>query len=195
MTAARLLGALGTAAVSARRVGLGRALNALLDAGDALLLRAHAPLLKATSEQLELRGYLRHRGFLDYVAHGMREESYYRSLVVAAVDSRTTFIDAGAHIGVYTLLTCRRARRVVAFEPDPYNPAALRRNVRRSGCENVEIRAEAVAELAGHAEFRSFRSTFSGSLTPRRLTRTALFLSKRFPSTTLWTIQISRASL
>jgi FkbM family methyltransferase len=169
MTASRLLGGLGAAAVSARRVGLGRPLNALMDAADAFLLRAQAPPLKASFERLEFRGYLRHRGFLDYVARGMREESYYRSLVDAAVDSRTTFVDAGAHIGVYTLLACRRARRVVAFEPDPYNLAALRRNVRKSGCENVEIRAQAVAEQAGHAEFRAFRSTFSGSLTPREV--------------------------
>lgn len=169
MTDSRLLGTLGAAAMSARRVGLGRPLNALMDAADALLLRAQAPPLKASFGQLELRGYLRHRGFLDYVARGMREESYYRTLVDAAVDSRTTFVDAGAHIGVYTLLVCRRARRVVAFEPDPYNLAALRRNVQRGGCENVEIRSEAVAKQAGHAEFRAFRSTFSGSLAPREV--------------------------
>jgi hypothetical protein len=39
MTAARRLGALGTAAVSVRRMGLGRLLNALLDAGNGLLLQ------------------------------------------------------------------------------------------------------------------------------------------------------------
>jgi FkbM family methyltransferase len=162
-------GGLGAAAGSARRAGLGRAVNALVDATDAVLLRADLPILKATVGELELRGYLRHRGFLEYVGAGMREESYYRGLVLAAVDSQTTFVDAGAHIGVYTLLTCRHARRVVAFEPDPYNFAALRQNVDRAGCANVEIRPEAVAQRAGAAAFRAFRSTFSGSLAPREV--------------------------
>jgi FkbM family methyltransferase len=144
-------------------------MNAVMDAVDGLLVRAHAPLLKTSLEEIQLRGYLRHRGFLEYVGRGMSEETYYRSLVVGAVDSQTTFVDAGAHIGIYTLLTCRRARRVLAFEPDPYNLAALRRNVERAGCANVEIRPEAVAEQAGDASFRAFRSTFSGSLLPREV--------------------------
>jgi FkbM family methyltransferase len=163
------LGLLGATARSARRVGLGRAMNALVDAVDRLLLRLGAPLLKASVGKVELRGYLRHRGFLEYVGRGMLEERHYQSLVVAAVDSETTFVDAGAHIGVYSLLTCCRARRVVAFEPDPYNVAALRRNVHECGCANVEIRPQAVSERAGVAEFRAFRSTFSGSLAPRQI--------------------------
>jgi FkbM family methyltransferase len=169
VTALRVLGVLGEAARSARRVGLGRPTNALVDAADGLVLRLGAPLLKVSLGEVELRGYLRHRGFLEYVRREMPEESYYRSLVLAAVDSETTFVDAGAHIGVYTLLTCGRARRVLAFEPDPYKFAALRCNVERAGCANVDIRPEAIAERAGAAEFRAFRSTFSGSLVPREI--------------------------
>ena len=169
MTSPRLLKALGGAAASARGVGLGRALNVGIDTIDAVLLRAGAPILKASNGSVELRGFLRHRGFLAYVSNGMQEESYYRRLLVAAVDSHTTFVDAGAHIGVYTLLTCSRARRVIAFEPDPYNLAALERNVKDSACANVEIRAEAVADRATQTAFRAFRSTFSGSLAPREV--------------------------
>jgi FkbM family methyltransferase len=169
MTAQRLLGGLGAAAGSARRIGLGRAVNASVDAVDAVLLRAGTPPLKTRLGDLELCGYLRHRGFLEYAGAGMREERYYRSLVLTAVDSATAFVDAGAHIGVYTLLTCGRARRVLAFEPDPYNFAALRRNVDNARFANVELRREAVAAQAGAAAFRSFRSTFSGSLAPREV--------------------------
>src|SRR5213596_1475545 len=99
----------------------------------------------------------------------MPEERFYRSLVVDAVDGQTTFVDGGAHIGVYTLLAARCAARVIAFEPDPYNFAALRRNIAAAGCENVEIRAQAVADRNGRATFRAFRSTFSGSLLPREM--------------------------
>jgi FkbM family methyltransferase len=169
MIRARLLSPLGRAAELARRAGVGREVNFSIDAIDAVLLRAGTPILKATNGSVELRGFLRHRGFLEYVSDGMREESHYQRLLVTAVDSDTTFVDPGAHIGVYTILMCPRARRVLAFEPDPYNVAALKRNVKDCGYANVEIRAEAVADRAGHAPFRAFRSSFSGSLVPRQV--------------------------
>jgi FkbM family methyltransferase len=169
MSAIRATGALGTAARWVRRARLGNVLRAGIDGIDRALLRAGVPPLAAEIDGVELRGYLRHRGFLDYVRHGMPEETYYRSLVLDAVDSQTTFVDAGAHIGVYTLLAARRARRVIAFEPDPYNVAALRSNVAAARCQNTEIHAEAVADRTGRATFRAFRSTFSGSLLPREV--------------------------
>jgi hypothetical protein len=119
MTGARGLSSFGAAAESARRAGLGGALNALIDATDAVPLQAGTPILRTSNGTLELRRYLRHRGFLEYVSDGMKEESFYQGPLVAAVDSDATFVDAGAHIGVYTLLTCGRERRVLAFEPDP----------------------------------------------------------------------------
>jgi FkbM family methyltransferase len=169
MSVIRALGALGTAARGVRRVGLGRALSLGLDATDRALLRGGLLPLETQVDGIELRGYLRHRGFLDYVARGMPEESFYRSLLVGAVDRRTTFVDAGAHIGVYTVLASRRARRVIAFEPNPYNLAALRRNVDAASCANVEIRAQAIADRTGRGTFRAFRSTLSGSLLPREV--------------------------
>jgi FkbM family methyltransferase len=169
VTGGHALSVLGTAARFARRVGLEEPLRATVDSVDGLFVRAGVPPLGVDLGTIKLRGYLRHRGFLEYLARGMPEEGYYRSLVVDAVDSQTTFVDAGAHIGVYTLLTCGRARRVVAFEPDPYNLAALHRNVSRCGCRNVEIHSAAVADRWGHAQFRAFRSTFSGSLMARNV--------------------------
>jgi FkbM family methyltransferase len=167
LTTRRSLGVLGAAAHWTRRAGLGRALAFIVDRVDYLLMRAERPPLFATAEGVRFRGYLRHRSFLEYLAHGMASETLYRSLVLDTVETQTTFVDAGAHIGLYTALVCGKARRVIAFEPDPYNVAALRLNVARRGCGNVEIRAEAVADRVGRARFRSFRSTFSGSLAAR----------------------------
>lgn len=169
MSGIRATSTLGTAARWARRAGLGHLLRAGIDLTDRALLRADLPPLAAEIDGVDLRGYLRHRGFLDYVRRGMPEERFYRRLLVDTIDSRTTFVDAGAHIGAYTLLAARRARRVISFEPDPYNLAALRSNVAASGCENVEIQAQAVADRTARASFRSFRSTFSGSLLPREV--------------------------
>jgi FkbM family methyltransferase len=169
MTAMRAVGALGTAARVVRRVGLGRVLRGSIDLTDRALVSAGVPPLVAEVDGVEFRGFLRHRGFLEYIQQGMPDERLYRSLLLGALDERTTFVDAGAHIGVYTVLGSDRARRVVAFEPDPYNFAALRRNVKAAGCTNVEIRREAVADKPGRAPFRAFRSTFSGSLLPREV--------------------------
>ena len=169
MTNRNTLSLLGAGAALARRARLGRALAVMMDAADRVLLRTLTPPLATSVEGLELRGYLRHRGFLEYVAQGMAEETFYRSLLLRSVDSETTFVDGGAHIGVYTILMCRRARRVVVFEPDPYNVAALERNVRRAGCSNVEIHVAALANESGQATFRAFRSTFSGSLAAREV--------------------------
>jgi FkbM family methyltransferase len=154
---------------AARRVGFARLLAAGMDAVDGVLTRTGQPLLGAKFQSLHVCGYLRHRGFLEYVASGMQEESYYRSLVLKAVDASTTFVDVGAHIGVYALLTCQRASRVVAFEPDPYNFSALKYNASKSGCRNIDVRMEAVADRSGRQIFRAFRSTFGSSLLPREV--------------------------
>jgi FkbM family methyltransferase len=169
MIAMRELGALGKAARVVRRAGLGGALRGSMDLVDRALVRAGVPPLAAEVGGVEFRGYLRHRGFLEYIQQGMPGERFYGSLLLGALDERTTFVDAGAHIGVYSLLACRRARRVLAFEPDPYNLAALHANVDRCGCANIEIRPQAIADRAGRSSFRSFRSTFSGSLAPRNV--------------------------
>jgi FkbM family methyltransferase len=167
LTTRRRLRLLGAAAHWTRRAGLSRAVAFVVNGLDYLLLRAERPPLFATAEGVQFRGYLRHRSFLEYLAHGMPGETFYRSLVLGAVETQTTFVDAGAHIGLYTALVCGKARRVIAFEPDPYNVAALRLNVARRGCANVEIRAEAVADRVGRTRFRAFHSTFSGSLAAR----------------------------
>ena len=49
----------------------------------------------------------------------------------------TTCIDLGAHIGVYTRMMASHARRVIAFEPDPWALAKLHANV--ADLDNVKI--------------------------------------------------------
>jgi FkbM family methyltransferase len=162
----RMFTALGAAARWARRLGLKRPLGVVLDAADAVLMRTSRPPLAASVDGVELRGYLRHRSFLAHVARG-DYEPYYRRLLLDELDTRTVFVDAGAHVGMYTLLAAPRVHTVVALEPDPYNVAALRRNVERARLANVRIVQKAVADRTGRAGFRSFHGTVSGSLVPR----------------------------
>lgn len=63
-------------------------------------------------------------------------------------------VDAGAHVGAFTLLAAKRvgpAGRVLAFEPNPQQRERLERNVATNGFDQVEIRAEALSDHAGRA--------------------------------------------
>lgn len=61
------------------------------------------------------------------------------------------FVDAGANIGVYTLLASRLVGptgRVIAIEMMPDTAAILRRHVRENNCGNVEIVEKALSDRA-----------------------------------------------
>jgi FkbM family methyltransferase len=68
----------------------------------------------------------------------------------------TDVLDLGAHIGIYTVTMARNvgpAGRVHAFEPAPDTRAALREVLALNQCErSVEVRGDAVSELAGDAD-------------------------------------------
>lgn len=159
---------LGQVSDAARRLGLRRVFGVVRNAADRLLLALGTPPLRATVDGLELRGFLRHRSFLAHLARGdyepLMRETFRRQLGDADVVA-----DVGAHIGFYSLLAARDAPHatVVAFEPDPYNAAALRANVRRSGARNVRIVERAAADRAHRATFRQNEATTGSSLVPR----------------------------
>lgn len=71
-----------------------------------------------------------------------------------------TVVDAGAHVGIFSMLASQWAARVVALEASPLNVELLRLNVRRNALANVEPRhcalwstsADALAfSSAGHS--------------------------------------------
>jgi FkbM family methyltransferase len=65
------------------------------------------------------------------------------------------FLDIGAHVGYYTLLSgaiVGENGRVYAFEPEPKNSKALRENVASAGLRNVTIFSYAVGNQAGTAK-------------------------------------------
>lgn len=66
------------------------------------------------------------------------------------------FVDTGASIGYYTLLSSALVGRfgcVYAFEPDPRNYRYLARNVSENHLHNVKIAEKAVAARSGRARF------------------------------------------
>ena len=54
--------------------------------------------------------------------------------------------DVGSHHGFYTLAMARRAGRVIAIEPNPYNVAMLEKNIVLNHIENVIVRPTAVGD-------------------------------------------------
>lgn len=155
--------ALGTAARVARAAGLGSALRLLRDGADSALLHARAPVLRAQFEGAQLRGFLRHRSFLAGIDRGDYEPTL-RNLILESAGPGTLFVDAGAHVGFYSLLAVRAGADVVALEPDPYNLAALRRNLRGT---RAEVLGSAVSDSVGAAAFHLSSSTTGSSLVDR----------------------------
>lgn len=77
----------------------------------------------------------------------LQEEVY----ACARISEGDTILDAGAHVGSYTLYAVKRKRagRVIAVEPAPLNRELLLENIRRNGLENVKVYGCALADREG----------------------------------------------
>ena len=78
------------------------------------------------------------------------------SLVMSLLRPGDTFVDIGAHVGLYSLTASRTVRpsgKVFAFEPDTENFKLLERNVRENACDNVQCIPKAVAHITGSLPF------------------------------------------
>ena len=159
----RIVATLGALSRLSRRLGFEHAAHAARDAADRPFVRAGRPPLAVEFDGLRLLGFLRHRSFLDGVTH---TGSTYGELFEREVARATTVVDAGAHVGLYTLLAARAnsKARVLAFEPDPYNRRALVYNVQRLGAENVAVLGKALTDRVGRASFYPSRTTIGSSL-------------------------------
>ena len=90
---------------------------------------------------------------------------------LSLVQKGGTVVDAGAHVGHYTLLAAERvgpSGRVIAFEPDPRNRVRLERNVERNALDHVEVLPFAVFDREATLPFVTAPdgNTGLGSLAP-----------------------------
>ena len=79
------------------------------------------------------------------------------------------FLDVGAHVGYYTLISSRAVGvrgRVVAFEPEPKNLVYLKEHVHLNQCSNVTVVATAVGRERGMASFEYGTGTGTGRVVP-----------------------------
>jgi tRNA G37 N-methylase Trm5 len=69
--------------------------------------------------------------------------------ILSHIRSSDIVVDAGANIGIFTLLAARKAKLVIAVEPDPENFEYLKRNVRLNRAENVVLVNKALSNYVG----------------------------------------------
>lgn len=108
------------------------------------------------------------RPFVDLLVGHYEEET--TELVERLLEPGMTVVDAGAHVGYYTLLAARcvgPTGRVYAFEPEPENYAVLKKNLELNGYRNVWPLPKALSDTTGPATlFVSGRGTGTHSLFP-----------------------------
>jgi FkbM family methyltransferase len=87
-----------------------------------------------------------------------------RALLRQALAPASTFLDAGANVGYYTLFAARclgPGGRVLAFEPDPWSRSLLERRLRRRDPRRhaaVEVYPQALGERAALATLHCSRT-------------------------------------
>ena len=160
------LAALGRLASTFRNAGMRSVFNGIRDAVDAVALRLDLPPLGVEIDGIRLRGFLRHRSFLENLARGTYEPCT-RKLFSGLLAETDVLVDAGAHIGLFSVLASRRGASdlsVYSFEPDPYNGKALHYNLRKNRCANVRMLPMAVSDTTGTARFLISDGTLGSSL-------------------------------
>jgi FkbM family methyltransferase len=165
----RTIRVLGRIARVARQVGFGPLLAYSRDLMDFFFSHLHRPPLAMEIDGIRLFGYFRHRSFLEGISTNYYE-IFSRKLFARKLKPGMIVIDAGAHIGLYSLIAARKMpgiTKIFAFEPDLYNFRALTFNIARNKLTNIAPICKAVSNSVGEATFYRSSGTISSSLLER----------------------------
>jgi FkbM family methyltransferase len=91
-------------------------------------------------------------------------ESPVLKKLMSLVNENSIFIDVGAHIGKHSLLLARRAKLVVAIEPDPISFGALKRAIMINKLRKIVALNVAVSDTDGQCFFYMHRSSVASSI-------------------------------
>jgi FkbM family methyltransferase len=91
----------------------------------------------------------------------------YERAGIRLPDMRGVVVDAGAHVGLFSLLASTYARTVLALEAHPANFSLLAGNIAANGAHNVEVRHCALWSKPGYVDFVEGQQTGSGSILGR----------------------------
>jgi FkbM family methyltransferase len=95
----------------------------------------------------------------------MREMVLQRVYDMAGPLPTGTVVDAGAHVGLFSLVASRRAERVVSVEPDPINYRVLEINRELNRARNITTLNRALWHEEGSVSFGTTSQTTGGSVT------------------------------
>ena len=94
------------------------------------------------------------------IARSGEYEPATRAALLSVLREGGTFIDIGAHVGLFTVPAARAVGPsgvVIAFEPDPKNRALLEANIARHGLDQVRIVPAAVSDHDGTMSLKRSR--------------------------------------
>jgi FkbM family methyltransferase len=83
------------------------------------------------------------------------KRNYTKDFVQITRDS--IVVDVGAHIGSFSIMVARSARKVLAFEPEPTNYQMLKKNVELNHLKNMSIFEMAVCGTSGHRDIYTYQ--------------------------------------
>ena len=86
---------------------------------------------------------------------------YIRGFVPIGRDS--IVVDVGAHIGSFSLIAARTARKVLAFEPEPSNYRMLKKNMELNDMKNLSIFEMAVSGASGYQSLSIYEESSTGN--------------------------------
>ena len=124
-------------------------------------------LVSSTNVPVPVHGHYLYLDRHDTLALALHHthEPFQTRLVEELVRPGDVVVDAGAHIGYYTLLCARRAGpngRVLAFEPSPHAHVLLRRNVMANGYANVDVHEAALHRARARLAFHTCEDGLAG---------------------------------
>ena len=85
-------------------------------------------------------------------------------MLPSLIDKDTVFVNVGAYVGFYTVYACRRARRVLAVEPNPMALAYLKANVALNNCHNTIVAPKVASDKRGVFKLRIPRPARRGHI-------------------------------
>lgn len=134
-----------------RRLGLGR----LVDRVRPFTMR-RLGRLRAEVDGVVLTGTVAsHTSYVRELQAG--RERFMAGLFADAISDGLSVLDAGAHLGYFTIRAAQRvgpSGRVIAIEPNRETFALLEENVRANGvADRVALRSEGLADRAGESAF------------------------------------------
>jgi len=105
--------------------------------------------------------------YYDYAYRYKGEEKVVKQFkCLLKVLRRGVFVDVGAYVGFYSILSAKHGWRVVAFEPNPINVILLRYNIALHGVgDRVVVVDKAAGDVHGYAEFSISSSHSESSFT------------------------------